>query len=61
MRSLVDLKGWVVVSTNSLHEFEAFTEAFAWQLENVGHLMTKDYYQTTWLPERVLANLDSVH
>ena len=59
MKDIMNLKGWVVVAPNRLHEFEGFAEAFTWQIENVGHLMTKSFYQTTWLPERVLSNLDT--
>ena len=58
MKGIRSQHGWVVVCPNRLYEFTAFADAFAWQLDHLGHLMTKQYYNTQWLPERVLNNID---
>lgn len=48
-----EIPNWVVADDSGCKEFATFIEAFDWQLEHAGHLMTKDYYTYHWLPERL--------
>lgn len=47
------ISNWVVVDDSNYKEFKTFIEAFDWQLEHAGHLMTKEYYTYHWLPEKI--------
>lgn len=47
------IPNWVVADDSNYKEFKTFIEAFDWQLEHAGHLMTKEYYTYHWLPEKI--------
>jgi len=48
---------WVVIETKKggiqVNRFGSFTEAFDFQLYNLGYLMTSSYYENQWLMEEL--------
>lgn len=48
-----ETEGWVVVNNHDIFKFKTFKEAFDWQLDHMGHLMTEQYYTYHWLPEKL--------
>lgn len=50
---LRDQPDWVVVHGDQVDQFKTFREAFDWQLDHQGHLMTLEYYTYHWLPEKL--------
>lgn len=48
-KSLVNEKGWTVVSATEINHFKTFAEALAWQKITNGNLMATSFYQIGYL------------
>lgn len=49
-----NLIGWVVVSSlDKVYEFNTFEDAFNFQLDVMGHLMTRSHFEHVWKPNKL--------
>lgn len=48
MKSLVNEKGWTVVTLSIVKHFETFHEALNWQNAVGGNLMSRTFYETEY-------------